>query len=42
MGATAVVYLKIGASVIVGNGAVLNEDVPDGTIVHAGGIWPRP
>jgi len=42
MGATAVVYLKIGANVIVGNGAVLNEDVPDGTIVHAGGIWPRP
>lgn len=41
MGATAVVYLKIGASVIVGNGAVLNENVPDGTIVHAGGIWPR-
>jgi len=42
MGATAVVYLKIGANVIVGNGAVLNEDVPDGTIVHAGGVWPRP
>ncbi|MFO7571791.1 MAG: NeuD/PglB/VioB family sugar acetyltransferase [Gaiellaceae bacterium] len=42
MGATAVVYLNIGASVIVGNAAVLNEDVPDGTIVHAGGIWPRP
>lgn len=42
MGATAVVYLKIGANVIVGNGAVLNADVPDGTIVHAGGIWPRP
>lgn len=41
MGVTAAVYLKIGASVIVGNGAVLREDVPDGTIVHAGGIWPR-
>jgi sugar O-acyltransferase (sialic acid O-acetyltransferase NeuD family) len=41
MGVTAVVYLKIGSSVIVGNGAVLNEDVPDGTIVHAGGVWPR-
>ena len=42
MGVTAVVYLKIGSSVIVGNAAVLNEDVPDGTIVHAGGVWPRP
>ncbi|MGH3133532.1 MAG: biotin/lipoyl-containing protein [Gaiellaceae bacterium] len=41
MGVTTTVYLKIGASVIVGNGAVLNEDVPDGTIVHAGGVWPR-
>jgi sugar O-acyltransferase (sialic acid O-acetyltransferase NeuD family) len=32
----------MGATAVVGNGAVLNEDVPDGTIVHAGGIWPRP
>lgn len=33
--------LRIGAGAIVGNGAVLTEDVPDGTIVAAGTVWPR-
>ena len=33
--------LCIGAGAIVGNGAVLTEDVPDGTIVAAGTVWPR-
>lgn len=42
MGVTTRVGLRIGAGAIVGNAAVLLEDVPDGTIVPAGSVWPRP
>jgi sugar O-acyltransferase (sialic acid O-acetyltransferase NeuD family) len=41
MGVTTRVALRIGANAIVGNGAVLLEDVPDGAIVPAGSHWPR-
>lgn len=41
MGVTTRVALRIGIGAIVGNGAVLLEDVPDGAIVPAGSVWPR-
>ncbi len=41
MGVTTRPGLRIGARAIIGNGAVLTEDVPDGTIVSAGTIWPK-
>ena len=42
MGVTTAVGVRIGADVIVGNGVVVSGDVPDGTIVAAGSVWPRP
>jgi acetyltransferase-like isoleucine patch superfamily enzyme len=32
--------VEIGAGARVGNSAVVKQDVPQGTIVHAGAIWP--
>jgi acetyltransferase-like isoleucine patch superfamily enzyme len=40
MGVTTPIGVRIGAGAIVGNGAVLLGDVPDGTIVSAGTVWP--
>ncbi|MGI9658625.1 MAG: biotin/lipoyl-containing protein, partial [Gaiellaceae bacterium] len=42
MGVTTAVGVTIGADAIVGNGVVVSSDVPDGTIVAAGTLWPRP
>lgn len=41
MGVTASVGLRIGSGATVGNSCVLKEDVPDGTILSAGSVWPR-
>jgi UDP-perosamine 4-acetyltransferase len=41
MGVTASVGLRIGAGAIVGNSCVLRQDVPPGTILSAGSVWPR-
>jgi len=40
MGVTASVGLKIGSGCVIGNGTVLTADVPDGTFVAAGTVWP--
>jgi sugar O-acyltransferase (sialic acid O-acetyltransferase NeuD family) len=40
MGATVNLGLRVGASVRIGNSAVVKADVPDGTVVHAGALWP--
>lgn len=40
MGVTTRVGANIGARAIVGNGVVVNDDIPDGTIVPSGPIWP--
>ncbi len=42
MGVTTAVGVSIGADSIVGNGVVVTTDVPDGSIVAAGSVWPRP
>lgn len=42
MGVTTQLGLRIGSGAIVGNGCVLTADVPDGTIVSAGSLWPHP
>jgi sugar O-acyltransferase (sialic acid O-acetyltransferase NeuD family) len=41
MGVTARVGLRIGSGAVVGNSCVLREDVPAGTILSAGSVWPR-
>lgn len=41
MGVTTAVGVSIGADSIVGNGVVVSADIPDGTIVAAGSVWPR-
>ena len=41
MGVTTRPGLRIGARAIVGNACVLHDDVPDGTIVPAGTVWPK-
>jgi UDP-perosamine 4-acetyltransferase len=41
MGVTASVGLRIGSGAIVGNSCVLRQDVPPGTILSAGSVWPR-
>jgi sugar O-acyltransferase (sialic acid O-acetyltransferase NeuD family) len=41
MGVTARVGLRIGSGAVVGNSCVLREDVPPGTILSAGSVWPR-
>ncbi|MFN3308687.1 MAG: NeuD/PglB/VioB family sugar acetyltransferase [Anaerolineales bacterium] len=40
MGVTVNLRVKIGAYCRIGNGATVKQDVPDHTIVRAGGIWP--
>ncbi len=40
MGVTINLDVHIGASVRIGNSATVKADVPDGTVVHAGSVWP--
>jgi acetyltransferase EpsM len=40
MGVTVNLGLSIGEGALIGNSAVVKSDVPAGTIVHAGEIWP--
>lgn len=40
MGVTVNLRVKIGAKCRIGNGATIKQDVPDGTLVRAGAIWP--
>ncbi|OGO16505.1 MAG: hypothetical protein A2Z14_07230 [Chloroflexi bacterium RBG_16_48_8] len=42
MGATINLRLTIGERAWIGNSAVVKRDVPAGTVVHAGTIWPLP
>jgi sugar O-acyltransferase (sialic acid O-acetyltransferase NeuD family) len=42
MGVTINLGIHVGSDVRIGNSAVIKKDVPDGKIVHAGEIWPRP
>ena len=41
MGVTTPVGGRIGSGAVIGNGSVLRADVPDGTIVSAGSLWPK-
>lgn len=41
MGVTVNLRVKIGAHCRIGNGATVKQDVPDNTIIRAGGIWPH-
>ena len=40
MGVTVNLGVKVGARAKIGNGATVKSDVPEGGIVHAGGLWP--
>jgi sugar O-acyltransferase (sialic acid O-acetyltransferase NeuD family) len=40
MGVTINLGVKVGNGVRIGNSAVVKADVPDGTIIRAGAIWP--
>ncbi len=40
MNATINIGVKIGSRCLIGNGATVKGDVPPGTRVHAGSIWP--
>jgi len=40
MGVTINLRLTIGERALIGNGADIKRDVPAGTVVHAGTIWP--
>jgi sugar O-acyltransferase (sialic acid O-acetyltransferase NeuD family) len=40
MNATVNIGVKIGSECLIGNGATIKKDMPDGTLVHAGSIWP--
>lgn len=40
MGATVNLDLRVGSGVRIGNSAVVKADVPDGTVVRAGALWP--
>jgi acetyltransferase EpsM len=42
MGVTINIGLTVGSGALVGNGATVKADVPSGTVVHAGAIWPEP
>lgn len=41
MGVTVNLRVKIGKHTRIGNGATVKQDVPEGSIVHAGTIWPE-
>jgi acetyltransferase EpsM len=40
MGVTINLQLTIGERAMIGNGAVVKHDVPAGTVIHAGTVWP--
>jgi acetyltransferase EpsM len=40
MGVTINLDVQIGTKVRIGNSATVKTDVPDGTVVHAGSVWP--
>lgn len=40
MRATVNLGVKVGCDVRIGNGATVKKDVPDGTIIRAGEVWP--
>jgi acetyltransferase EpsM len=40
MGVTINLQITIGEGARIGNGATIKRDVPPGTIIHAGAIWP--
>jgi acetyltransferase EpsM len=40
MGVTINLQLTIGARAMIGNGAVVKREVPAGTVIHAGTVWP--
>ncbi|HTX80082.1 MAG TPA: NeuD/PglB/VioB family sugar acetyltransferase [Longilinea sp.] len=42
MGVTINLHNKVGKRCRIGNGATVKGDVPDGTVVHAGAIYPDP
>jgi sugar O-acyltransferase (sialic acid O-acetyltransferase NeuD family) len=42
LGATVHIGVVIGDDVLIGNSAVVKADVPSGTRVRAGGMWPPP
>jgi acetyltransferase EpsM len=40
MGVTINLEVRVGQGVLIGNGATVKRDVPDGSVVHAGAVWP--
>jgi acetyltransferase-like isoleucine patch superfamily enzyme len=40
MNATINIGVKVGRMCLIGNGATIKNNVPDGTRVHAGTVWP--
>jgi sugar O-acyltransferase (sialic acid O-acetyltransferase NeuD family) len=42
MGVTINLHNKVGSRCRIGNGATVKSDVPDGTVIHAGAIYPDP
>jgi acetyltransferase EpsM len=42
MGVTINIGLTIGSGALAGNNSTIKADVPAGTIVHAGAVWPEP
>ena len=41
MNATVNIGVKVGKECLIGNGAIIKKDVPPGTRVYAGKIWPK-
>jgi acetyltransferase-like isoleucine patch superfamily enzyme len=41
MGVLVALGIRIGSDVRIGNGAIINADVPDRAVVPAGSLWPR-
>jgi acetyltransferase-like isoleucine patch superfamily enzyme len=40
MNATINIGVRVGRECLIGNGATIKKDMPDGTRVYAGAIWP--